>query len=184
MLCLPFLCMHPQFNKHCLRGSILVTSPRPNNTWLLIIISPVSPYPLRHWQPCTPFRLHSTGTYTRPPYPGATRRTPSPPPSLHYLRAFSLPAPTRELLQHLTICAHSRCLRSYTSPANHLKLCLNLCAHPRCLRSFATHYITSLPTRIPAACAHTHHLRMKHRGTSLPRVFHLTRGTLTGLITQ
>ena len=31
-------------------------------------------YSPRHWQPCSPFRLHST--YTRPPYPGAT---PSPP---------------------------------------------------------------------------------------------------------
>jgi len=132
---------------------------------------------LRHWQPCTPFRLHST--YTRPPYPGAT---PSPPPSLHHLRAFSLPAPIREPLHLLTTCAHSRCLRSYTSPAN--KLCFTICAHPHCLRSFTIHHITSLPTRIPAACAHTHHLRMKHRGTSLPGVFHLTRGTFTGLITQ
>jgi len=142
----------------------------PTHQSQLLVSSP------RHSPTCTPFRLHST--YTRPPYPGAT---PSPPPSLHHLRTFTsrLPAPMREPLRHLTACAHSRCLRSYTSPAN--KLCLNLCAHPRCLRSFAIHYITSLPTRIPAACAHTHHLRLKNRGISLPGVFHLTRGTFTGL---
>ena len=42
--------------------------------------------------------------------------TPSPPPSFHHLRAFSLPALIRDPLNLLTTCAHSRCLRPYTSP--------------------------------------------------------------------
>jgi len=58
-------------------------------------------------QPCTPFRLPST-------IPGVTS---SSPPSLHHLRAFSLPALIRDPLHHLTACAHSRCLRSYTTSA-------------------------------------------------------------------
>ena len=91
----------------------LITSPRPKNIWLFVIIF-LCPSSLRHWQLCTPFRLLST--YTRPPYPGAT---PSPP--------FSFSTVT-----HSTICAHSRCLRS-----------------------FALHYTSSLPVRILAACAHT-----------------------------
>jgi len=71
------------------------------------LLSPKSS--LRHWQPCTPFRLHST--YTRPPYPGAT---PSSSPPLHHLRAFSLLVPIREAL--LT-----------TSP--HYHDCLGVCMH-------------------------------------------------------
>ena len=68
----------------------------------------LSPCPsFRHWQPCPPFRLHST--YTRPPYPGAT---PSPPSSFNHLRAFSLPRSPRshgdqgynpEILSHLSL---------------------------------------------------------------------------------
>ena len=63
------------------------------------------------------FVSHSAST--PPTYPGATS---SSPPSLHHLRPFSLLAPIREPLHHLTTCAHSRCLsnclRPYTSPAN------------------------------------------------------------------
>ena len=50
---------------------------------------------LRHWQPCTPFRLHST--YTRPPYPGATPSSSLP---LHHLRALSLLVPTSSRTPH------------------------------------------------------------------------------------
>ena len=34
------MCAFLQFNKHCLRGSILVTSPRRKNTWPFILNSP------------------------------------------------------------------------------------------------------------------------------------------------
>ena len=161
----------------------------PTHQSQLLVSSP------RHSPTCTPFRLHST--YTRPPYPGAT---PSPPPSLHHLRTFTsrLPAPMREPLRHLTACAHSRCLRSYTSPAN--KLCLNLCAHPRCLRSFAIHYnhltayahsrclrsYTPLATKksghffawslsLDSGDLHwTHSFIICHGGFDMPGVIHLT----------
>jgi len=76
---------------------------------------PVPPHrtSLRHWKTCAPFRLHST--YTRPPYPGATPSSPTP---FNHPRTFSLLAPIREPLHQPTICAHSRCLRSYTTFAN------------------------------------------------------------------
>ena len=83
----PLLC---DFNKQCRPGGRfdhLIGLAR--IIWLLLTNFPCPCSP-RHGQPCTPFRLHST--YTRPPYPGAT---PSSPPSLHHLRAFSLLVPTR-----------------------------------------------------------------------------------------
>ena len=98
-------CIVSMFNKPCtapgVRSDHLIGVPPYLAVNNQLCLCPYSS--LRHWQPCIPFRLPST--YTRPPYPGAT--PPSPPP-LHHLRAFSLPAPTRELLHHLTICA--RCL--------------------------------------------------------------------------
>jgi len=42
----------------------------------------------------------------------------------------------------------------------------------------------SHPTRILVACAYTPHSHINHRGTSLPGVFHLTRGSFTRLIIQ
>ena len=78
---------------------------RPNYLPLgLLLLNFPCPCSLRHWQPCTPFRLHST--YTRPPYPGATPSSPLPlhfiGPTviniykLHHLRALSLLVPIRE----------------------------------------------------------------------------------------
>ena len=130
---------------------------------------------IRHLVPH--FRLLST--YTRPPYLGATSSSPQ---SLHHLCTFAFLAPMRESIRHLTACAHSRCLRSYTSPAN--KPCYIICAHSRCLRPFANPCTSSLPACILVACAHTPHSHINHRGTSWPGVFHLTRGSFTRLITQ
>ena len=63
--------------------------------------------PVPHSASTPPTLVHHT------PVPGAT---PSPPSPLHHLRAFSLPALIRDPLNLLTTCAHSRCLRPYTSP--------------------------------------------------------------------
>ena len=56
----------------------------------------------------------------------------------------------------------------------HLLHSLTICAHSRCLRSFAFHYTSSLPVRILAACAHTPPQIKCHGGFNMPGVIHLT----------
>jgi len=63
----------------------------------------------------------------------------------------------------------------------HLLHHFTICAHSRSLRPFANHYITSLPARILAACAHTPHLQTTHRGISSPGVIYLTQRSFTRL---
>ena len=56
----------------------------------------------------------------------------------------------------------------------HLLHPFTICAHSRCLRSFALHYTSSLLVRILAACAHTPPQLKCHGGFNMPGVIHLT----------
>ena len=113
--CVTTFCMHELFTltntAPGVRSDHLIGAPTYLAVNTQICLSPCPSF--RHWQPCIPFRLHST--YTRPPYPGAT---PSSPPPLHHLRTFSLLAPFANLCitslpaRIFVACAHTRHLQT------------------------------------------------------------------------